>query len=355
MKILITGGAGYIGSVANAMLNVLGIQTIVVDNLIGGHQEALCYSLQNNNIAEFLKKINLLGGKTLPNFKNPQKNTTFIQADLADKTALKNIFAAHKIDAVLHFAAFAYVGESVKNPAKYYANNVTNTLQLLDIMREFDVLKIVLSSSCATYGVPQRLPIDENHPQNPINPYGKTKWMVEQILKDYASAYDFEYVVLRYFNAAGASHFFDIGESHQPETHLIPLVLEAALKKCAIFRVFGTDYPTSDGSCVRDFIHVDDLASAHILALRFLAQNGKSGIFNLGNGNGFSVKAVIEATEKIVGGKIPCEFVQRRAGDPAQLVGSSQRAKEILGWNPQFCDITDIVKSALIWHQNQRY
>ena len=353
MKILITGGAGYIGSVANAMLNALGFETIVVDNLIYGHKESVEYAVIKNP-AEFLEKANLLNDAAVLNIKNPQKNTIFIKADLANKTALKNIFAEYKISAVLHFAAFAYVGESVENPAKYYANNVVNTLNLLDVMREFRVFHIIFSSTCATYGVPQKLPIDEAHPQNPINPYGKTKWMMEQIMADYAAAYGFKYVALRYFNAAGASHFFDIGESHHPETHLLPLVLETALKKRALFRIFGDDYPTPDGSCIRDFIHVDDLAAAHILALRFL-QNNASAAFNLGNGNGFSVKEVIKAAEKIVGEKIPCEISDRRAGDPPELVGSSEKAKRVLAWNPQFADIADILESALAWHKNQRY
>lgn len=355
MKILITGGAGYIGSVANAFLNALGFETIVLDNLIYGHKEATEYSVIKNP-TEFLKEANLLNNATALNIQNPQKNTLFIKADLANKTALKNIFAEYKIAAVLHFAAFAYVGESVENPAKYYANNVANTLNLLDVMREFRVFNIIFSSTCATYGVPQKLPLEENHPQNPINPYGKTKWMMEQILADYAAAYGFKFVILRYFNAAGASHFFDIGESHKPETHLLPLVLEAALKKRAVFRVFGDDYATPDGSCIRDFIHVDDLAAAHILALRFLNDSkNNSAVFNLGNGKGFSVKEVIKAAEKIVGEKIPCEISDRRAGDPAILVGSSKKAKQVLAWNPQFSNIEDILKSALNWHKNQRY
>ena len=272
-----------------------------------------------------------------------------------DLDSLKKIFSKNNIDCVLHFAAFAYVGESVENPEKYYFNNVANTLNLLKAMRENNISKIIFGSTCATYGVPQKLPIDENHPQNPINPYGRTKLMIEQILRDYSAAYGLQFVALRYFNAAGASHFFDIGESHAPETHLLPLVLQTALKKRESFKVFGTDYDTADGSCIRDYIHVDDLAAAHILAMRYLAAGGESAAFNLGNGNGFSVLEVIKTAEKIVGEKIPCEIAARRAGDPAALVGSSEKAKEILKWRPQFFELKKILKSALRWHQNQRF
>lgn len=355
-KILITGGAGYIGSCVNAMLNTLGFHTIVVDSLIYGHKEALDFRLlDSSNILEFFNRANLSHPRAAPNLTNPKSNTTFIKADLCDKDALNAIFSKYKISCVLHFAAFAYVGESVENPAKYYANNVANSLNLLESMRKFGVKRIIFSSTCATYGNPLELPIAESHPQNPINPYGRSKLMVEQILADFANAYGFDYIALRYFNAAGASNFFDIGESHSPETHLIPLMLQTALKKRECFSVFGTDYDTRDGSCVRDFIHIDDLSAAHILALYYLEQNLKSEVFNLGNGAGFSVLEVLECARKITQCEIPTKYESRREGDPNELVGSAKKAKEILGWNPIFYDLESILKSAFAWHKNQRY
>ena len=355
-KILITGGAGYIGSCVNAMLNTLGFQTIVVDSLIYGHKEAMDFRLLDSaNILEFFKQSNLLQKHTMPNLTNPKENTIFIKTDLCDKDALEAIFSTYKISCVLHFAAFAYVGESVENPSKYYANNVANSLNLLESMRKFGVKRIIFSSTCATYGNPLELPIAESHPQNPINPYGRSKLMVEQILSDFANAYGFHYIALRYFNAAGASNFFNIGESHSPETHLIPLILQTALKKREYFSVFGTDYDTRDGSCVRDFIQIDDLSAAHILALYYLEQNLKSEVFNLGNGVGFSVLEVLECARKITHCKIPCKYELRREGDPNELVGSAKKAKEILGWNPIFYDLESILNSAFAWHKNQRY
>lgn len=353
--ILITGGAGYIGSCVNAMLNTLGFRTIVVDSLVYGHKEALDFTLLDSqiSISEFFKKANILAKGA--NLANPKANTTFIQADLGDRFALKEIFAKYDILCVLHFAAFAYVGESVENPAKYYANNVANSLNLLESMREVGVQNIIFSSTCATYGVPLELPISESHIQNPINPYGRSKLMIEQILSDYANAYGLKYVALRYFNAAGASNFFDIGESHSPETHLIPLILQTALKKRESISIFGNDYKTRDGSCVRDFIHIDDLAMAHILALKYLEQNDKSEVFNLGNGNGFSVLEVLQKAREITNAEIPCIYESRRNGDPAKLVGSAKKAKAILGWNPVFFDLDSILKSAFSWHKNQRY
>lgn len=353
--ILITGGAGYIGSCVNAMLNTLGFRTIVVDSLVYGHKEALDFRHLDSqiSISEFFKKANILAKSA--NLANPKANTTFIKADLSDRFALKEIFAKYDISCVLHFAAFAYVGESVINPAKYYANNVANSLNLLETMREVGVKNIIFSSTCATYGVPLELPISESHPQNPINPYGRSKLMIEQILADYANAYGLKYVALRYFNAAGASNFFDIGESHSPETHLIPLVLQTALGKRESISIFGTDYQTRDGSCVRDFIHIDDLAVAHILAMQYLEQNDKSKVFNLGNGAGFSVLEVLQKAREITNSEIPCIYESRRSGDPAELVGSAKKAKAILGWNPVFFDLDSILKSAFAWHKNQRY
>lgn len=255
----------------------------------------------------------------------------------------------------MHFAAFAYVGESVKSPKKYYKNNIANSLNLLESMLKHNVKKIIFSSTCATYGNPLSLPITESHPQNPINPYGQSKLVVENMLKDFHHAYGLNYVILRYFNAAGASMLFDIGESHEPETHLIPLVLQAALGQRESLSIFGNDYPTKDGSCVRDYIHVDDLANAHILALKYLLNGGKSDVFNLGNGEGFSIFEIIECTEKLCGRKIPYIIESRRAGDPATLIGSSAKAGEILGFSPQFHKMESILSSALRWHTNKRY
>lgn len=287
--------------------------------------------------------------------QNTHKNTTFIHADLCDKTALDSIFTSHNIIAVIHFAAFAYVGESVSEPSKYYRNNIANTLNLLESMRAHNVRHIIFSSTCATYGNPLSLPITESHPQNPINPYGYTKLVVENMLQDFARAYSLNYVILRYFNAAGASMLFDLGESHEPETHLIPLLLQTALGQRACLSVFGDDYESRDGSCVRDYIHIDDLASAHILALKHLLNGGGSEVFNLSNGEGFSVFELIKCAEKLCGKKIPYRVEKRRAGDPATLIGDSTKAREILGWKPHFYDIETILKSALRWHTNPRY
>ena len=374
-KILLTGGAGYIGSHTNALLNALGFETIVIDNLSLGHKESLDFSVvvggggQNlslkaeSKLEQFFKDstsaLNSHSKQLISAIQNPPASpsslNTFIQADLSDKMALAKVFAEHKIDSVLHFVAFAYVGESVVDPAKYYRNNVANTLNLLEVMREFEVQNIIFSSTCATYGNPLHSPITESHPQNPINPYGQSKLMVEKILCDFALAYGLKYVILRYFNAAGASTFFDLGESHNPETHLIPLVIQTALGQREFVSVFGADYLTKDGSCVRDFIHIDDLAMAHILALLYLRDNGKSNVFNLGNGSGFSVFEVLSCMQEIIGEDIPKVVESRRAGDPAILVGDSTKARNILGWNPQFCDLRAILQSALMWHKNARY
>lgn len=287
-----------------------------------------------------------------------QSTTTpiFVQGDLADTALLRQIFSTYEIDCVLHFAAFAYVGESVQNPQKYYLNNVAHTLNLLSVMREFACKKIIFSSTCATYGNPHQIPITESHPQNPINPYGRSKLMVEQILQDFSKAYNLSYVILRYFNAAGASNFFDIGESHNPETHLIPLILQTALgKRNMPLEVFGLDYPTKDGSCVRDYIHIDDLALAHILAWRYLRDGGSSDVFNLGNNEGFSVLEVLHKAQEIANTEIPYIQSKRRDGDPAILVGDSHKAKDILGWNPHFCDLEAILQTAMAWHKNPRF
>ena len=321
--ILVVGGAGYIGSHTVRHLLDKGHEIVVADNLIYGHIEAV------------------------------DKRATFIKADLMDKISLDKIFQENKIDAVVHFAAFAYVGESVQNPEKYYFNNVVGTLNLLRSMREHNVDKIVFSSTCATYGNPQYAPIDELHPQNPINPYGRTKLMIERIFTDYQKAYGLKYIALRYFNAAGASSDGILGESHIRETHLIPLVLKAIKGEISKIKVFGTDYKTPDGTCIRDYIHVEDLATAHALALEKLDEH--TGCINLGTGIGSSVKEIIMAAEEISGKKCPIEYAPRRQGDPAQLVADARNAKKILGWYPQYTNIIDIIQTAWNWELNRKY
>jgi len=324
MAILVCGGAGYIGSHVNKELNLCGYETVVFDNLVYGHPEAVKW------------------GK-------------LYRGDLANIGDIERVFCENRIDAVLHFAAYAYVGESVDEPEKYYYNNVTNTLNLLSVMRKHGCKRIVFSSTCATYGEPEKTPITEDMPQNPINPYGATKLMVERIFKDYHKAYDLEFAVLRYFNAAGADPDGEIGESHTPETHIIPLILDAAAGKREDIKVFGTDYPTADGSCVRDYIHVKDLATAHVLALKNLEAGGESDFFNLGNTKGTSVLEVIESVKRVTGRDFKVTFSERRAGDPAILVGSSEKIRSVLGWQPQYGDIDTIVSHAWTWHQKAEY
>jgi UDP-glucose 4-epimerase len=323
--ILVTGGAGYIGSHAVKALTAKGYDVIILDNLVYGHPD----------LVDEVLKVKL------------------IQGDLNDRTLLDQIFATHTIQAVMHFAAYAYVGESVQNPAKYYRNNVVGTLTLLEAMVAADVKKIVFSSTCATYGVPTETPITEDHPQVPINPYGMSKLMVEKILADFDQAHQLKSVIFRYFNAAGADPRGLLGEDHNPETHLIPLVLMTALGKRPAISVFGTDYPTPDGTCIRDYIHVADLADAHVLGLRYLLDGGDRQVFNLGNGNGFSVREVIEAAKAITGKPIPVQECDRRPGDPPALVGSSAKARETLGWEPQYAAIQDMIAHAWAWHQRR--
>ncbi len=318
--ILVVGGAGYIGSHINKLLNRKGYKTVVFDNLIYGHREFVKWG-------------------------------DFILGDMSDIEQLRLVFKKTPIKAVMHFAALAYVGESVEDPQKYYMNNVANTLNILKVMREFNVNNFIFSSTCATYGNPVKIPITEDHPQNPINPYGQSKLMVEKILSDYSNAYGLKYVALRYFNAAGADPDCEIGEWHEPETHLIPLVLDAAIGKRESIKVFGTDYDTPDATCIRDYIHVTDLADAHILALEYLFNGGKSDVFNLGNGKGFSVKDVIETAKKVSGKNIVEVASPRRAGDPAVLVGSAQKTTEVLNWQPQYFELTKIIETAWNWHQ----
>lgn len=318
--ILVTGGAGYIGSHANKELNQEGYKTVVLDNMTYGHED-------------FLK------------WGDAEK------LDLADLDALRSVFKNYPIKAVMHFAAFTYVGESVEDPQKYYLNNLRNTLNLLQVMNEFNIKMLVFSSTCATYGNPLKIPIAEDHPQNPINPYGRGKLMVEQIMRDYSLAYGLKYASLRYFNAAGADPDCEVGERHDPETHLIPLILDAALGKREDIKIFGTDYDTPDGTCIRDYIHVTDLADAHIRALRYLESGGKSEVFNLGNGNGFSVREVIEKAREITGCAIEATETDRRPGDPPILIGSSEKAIKILGWEPKYDDLGQIISSAWEWHK----
>jgi UDP-glucose 4-epimerase len=325
--ILVTGGAGYIGAHAVKALEARGFQVIILDNLVYGHRELIEANL----------KAKLVAG------------------DISDRALLSEIFTTTKVDAVMHFAAFAYVGESVSDPAKYYQNNVVGTLALLDSMRQHGVTNFIFSSTCATYGNPQYIPIDEIHPQAPINPYGAGKLAVERVLQDYDPAYGLKSVIFRYFNAAGADPDGLFGEDHNPETHLIPLILQAAAGKRKAISVFGNDYDTPDGTCIRDYIHVTDLAQAHVLGLEYLLENQVSQIFNLGNGSGFSVKEVIDTTKQVTGREIPVEMCPRRAGDPATLIGSSTKARQMLGWKPEYADLNAIVQHAWNWHQNRHF
>lgn len=320
--ILIVGGAGYIGSEINKELNKNHYQTVVFDSLVSGHKEAVKWG-------------------------------EFVQGDLANLEDIRGVFKKYPIEAVFNFAAFIEVGESVKDPQKYYFNNLVNTLNLLKVMREFNVNKIIFSSTAATFGEPKYTPIDEKHPQWPINPYGWTKLMIERVFADYDTAYGLRYVALRYFNACGANEEADIGENHNPESHLIPLVLDAAIGKRENIKIFGTDYPTPDGTCVRDYIHVEDLASAHLLALKDLLDGGESKQYNLGNGKGFSVKEVIEAVKKISGKEFSVVEDVRRPGDPPVLVATSEKIKKELGWKPKYTDIEAIVATAWKWHQKK--
>jgi len=319
-NILVVGGAGYIGSHMCKYLAKNGYHPIVLDNLVYGHRQAVKWG-------------------------------PFIAGQMADTKLLDQIFKEHPIAAVMHFAAFCYVGESVEDPGKYYQNNVAATITLLEEMLKKNIKNFIFSSSCAVYGEPVEIPITEQHPYNPINPYGRSKLMVEQILQDFRAAYGLEYVALRYFNAAGADPEGEIGEEHNPETHLIPLVLKTALGQRETINIFGDDYATKDGTCIRDYIHIDDLAQAHLLALDRLLNGLPGGQYNLGNGDGYSVKEVIEVARNITSKQIPAKIVERRPGDPAVLIGSSEKAFKELGWKPQFADLNAIVETAWQWHK----
>jgi UDP-glucose 4-epimerase len=317
--ILVTGGAGYIGSHVVKELLRQGHKPIVFDNLQTGHRKTT-------------------------------KDALFIEGDLSDQKKLKETFQAYQIDTVIHFAADSLVGESVQNPLKYFNNNVKNSLNLIEIMEEFKVKKIVFSSSAAVYGEPKEIPITEEHPCAPTNPYGETKWIFEKVLQAYHDSKKLNFISLRYFNAAGADPEGELGEDHSQETHLIPLVIRAALDGTSV-PVYGTDYNTPDGTCIRDYIHVTDLANAHILALRKLEKEEMSGIYNLGNGNGYSVREVIETVKKVTSRKVAAVDSPRRPGDPARLVASSDKIKKELGWIPKYPDLGTIVETAWEWHK----
>ncbi len=322
MIVLITGGAGYIGSHTAKFMARAGHTPVVLDNMTFGHEYAVKWG-------------------------------PLERGELSDTDFLSGVFKRHAIEAVVHFAANAFVGESMTNPRKYFRNNTVNTLNLLDAMVDAGVKEIVFSSTCATYGDPIRMPLDETHPQHPVNPYGESKFFVERILHWYAGAYGIKYAALRYFNAAGADPEGEIGEDHTPETHLIPLVIEAAMGKRSHIGLFGTDYPTPDGTAVRDYIHVNDLADAHVRALTHLKEGGGNLKLNLGTGRGNSVREVIAAVEAVSGKTVPIVANPRRAGDPAELVAEPKRAREMLGWTPTYPDIETIVEHAWLWHQKQ--
>ncbi|MBI4582265.1 MAG: UDP-glucose 4-epimerase GalE [Planctomycetes bacterium] len=321
MRVFVTGGAGYVGSHCVRDLCDHGHGVLVFDNLSAGHRSAV----------------------------HPQAE--FVQGDLADRSALADVLAAGRFEAVMHFAAFAYVGVSVAEPLRYYRNNVANTLQLLELMREAGIQRLVFSSTCATYGVPDRVPITEDTPQRPINPYGRGKLVVEWMLQDSARAWGLGSCSLRYFNACGAAADGSIGEDHRPETHLIPLVLSAAAGRRPCVQVFGRNYPTPDGTCIRDYIHVEDLASAHRLAIA-VVQPAAAAAYNLGTGRGLSVREVIAAAERVTGRRVPAEESPRRPGDPPMLVADAAQARAALGWQAQWTDLDDIVRSAWRWHES---
>lgn len=322
MRILVLGGAGYIGSHTALELVKAGNEVVIADNLVTGYRKAI------------------------------PKGAKFYEGDLRDFDFLNKLFQQEKIDAVIHFAAYSLVGESVTNPLKYYDNNLCGTKVLLEAMVKNNVDKIVFSSTAATYGEPENIPILETDRTCPTNPYGETKLAMEKMFKWTAEAHGLRYVSLRYFNACGANESGTIGEAHNPESHLIPLILQVPNGKRETISIFGTDYDTPDGTCIRDYIHVTDLAQAHILAVQYLNNGGESDIFNLGNGVGYSVREVIETARKVTGHPIPATESSRRAGDPARRVASSEKAKSVLGWKPVHDSLEEIISSAWNWHKN---
>ncbi len=331
MNVLVTGGAGYIGSHCVIALLDAGYDVVAFDNYSTGHKET----------AEALSKLKLKG-----------KLIDAVKGDLLNISDLDELFQSYHIDAVIHFAAFSQVAESMKDPGKYYRNNVCGTLNLLDSMRGHDVGKIVFSSTAATYGEPEYTPIDEKHPQVPINPYGQSKLMIERIMDDYDKAYGLRSVRLRYFNVVGADSQCRVGEWHDPETHLIPNILKSTVDPGKRFTMFGTDYPTRDGTCIRDYVNVEDLADAHIKALEYLEKGGRTDFFNLGTNNGSSVKEVFDSCEKVLGKSIPLTVEGRRPGDPAILVADNKKAKEILGWEPKR-DLVKSIDTAYKWEKRR--
>lgn len=322
MNILVVGGAGYIGSHMVKMLCDAGHQVVTLDNLSNGFRDAV------------------LGGE-------------FVLGDIADRALLNKLFAERRFDGVMHFASFIQVGESMQYPGKYYENNLSNTVNLLNAMVVHGVKRFIFSSTAAIFGEPDYVPIDEAHTKNPINPYGKSKWMVEQILADFDQAYGLKSICLRYFNAAGADPSGLLGERHQPETHLIPLVLQAASGRRDHISVFGRNYDTPDGTCIRDYIHIVDLCQAHLLAVQKLVNGGNSAAYNLGNGNGFSVQEVIAAVQRVTGKQVTVVDAPRRAGDPARLVADSAMARSELGWQPLYADLETITEHAWRWERQQ--
>jgi len=325
MTVLVLGGAGYIGSHAVDQLIHQGYEVAVIDNLLTGHQAAL------------------------------HPKATFYKGDIRDKEFVRFVFAKETIEGVIHFAASSLVGESVEKPLKYFNNNVSGTEIVLEVMREFSVKHIVFSSTAATYGEPEENPITENTPTNPKNPYGESKLMMEKMMRWCDEAYGIKFVALRYFNVAGAKADASIGEDHNPETHLVPIILEVALGQRKQLAIFGDDYNTEDGTCVRDYVHVEDLIAAHILALEYLKAGNKSDVFNLGSNSGYSVKQMLEAARQVTNKEIPAEVAPRRAGDPATLVAASDKAKTILGWQPQYTNIKEIIETAWKWQVNHPY
>jgi UDP-glucose 4-epimerase len=321
--VLITGGAGYIGSHINKLLHGMGYRTLVFDNLINGHRDFIKWG-------------------------------EFVEGDLADTQQLRQVFAAYPVRVVMHLAAYAYVHESILDPRKYYTNNVAGTLNLLGAMIDARVSNLIFSSSCATYGILDQVPVPESHPQRPINPYGDSKLMVERIIKEYCRVYGLKACVLRYFNAAGADPEAVIGERHEPETHLIPLLLDVACGKTDFFRILGDDYPTPDGTCVRDFIHVVDIARAHIQAMDYILSGGQELAFNLSNQSGYSIHQVIQTAREITGSAISAKVFPRRPGDPPILVGQSDKARSMLGWRPHYEALNVIMETAWRWHQKDR-
>lgn len=323
MRLLVTGGAGYVGGHAVRVLLEADHQVVVFDNLVYGHAETVPSSCE------------------------------LIVGDLADRPLLDSVLGSRQFDAVLHFAAYAYVGESVTEPAKYWRNNVSGGIELLDAMRANGVKRIVFSSTCATYGYPDTVPVTEDESKKPESPYGESKLTFERVLASYAHAYDLRSVSLRYFNAAGARPDGTLGEDHDPETHLIPLVLRVAAGRAPSIKLFGTDYPTPDGTCIRDYIHVDDLASAHLLALGAMEEQGGCRAFNLGTGRGYSVREIVDACERVTGRGVPIEEVERRPGDPAALFADNSKIRRELGWTPSYMDVESVVETAWRWHARQ--